>query len=185
MKERVLPSGDQTLEHCRWHQGFPLWPPPWCWSRPHPCLWPGWSVCTQGLSGEKRRVEVEAPESRAQPWVYVEGGECFSLPVFSWSLAHPLQERPGAKGGRTGELWIQMVLLGCSLGTASWLRVDPERELWAGVWQRYELGNSSTHGWRRKWQPTSVFLTGESQGWGSLVGCRLWGHTESDMTEAT
>ena len=35
------------------------------------------------------------------------------------------------------------------------------------------------------WQPTPVFLTGESQRWGSLVGCRLWGHTESDMTEAT
>ena len=39
--------------------------------------------------------------------------------------------------------------------------------------------------WRRKWQPTPVFLPGESQGWGSLVGCRLWGRTESDMTEAT
>ena len=30
-----------------------------------------------------------------------------------------------------------------------------------------------------------VFLPGESQGEGSLVGCRLWGHTESDTTEAT
>ena len=30
--------------------------------------------------------------------------------------------------------------------------------------------------WRKKWQPTPVFLPGESQGWGSLVGCRLWGH---------
>ena len=30
-----------------------------------------------------------------------------------------------------------------------------------------------------------VFLPGESQGWGSLVGCRLWGHTESDTTEVT
>ena len=39
--------------------------------------------------------------------------------------------------------------------------------------------------WRRKWQPTPVFLPGESQGQGNLVGCRLWGHTESDMTEAT
>ena len=35
------------------------------------------------------------------------------------------------------------------------------------------------------WQPTPVFLPGESQGRGSLVGCRLWGCTESDMTEAT
>ena len=40
-----------------------------------------------------------------------------------------------------------------------------------------------TH-WRRKWQPTPVFLSGESQGRGSLVGCRLWGRTESDTTEA-
>ena len=39
--------------------------------------------------------------------------------------------------------------------------------------------------WRRKWQPTPVFLPGESQGWGSLVGYRLWGRTESDTTEAT
>ena len=39
--------------------------------------------------------------------------------------------------------------------------------------------------WWRKWQPTPVFLPGESQGWGSLVGCCLWGHTESDMTEVT
>ena len=29
--------------------------------------------------------------------------------------------------------------------------------------------------WRRKWQPTPVFLPGESQGQGSLVGCCLWG----------
>ena len=41
-----------------------------------------------------------------------------------------------------------------------------------------------TH-WRRKWQPTAVFLPGESQGRGSLLGCRLWGRTESDTTEAT
>ena len=39
--------------------------------------------------------------------------------------------------------------------------------------------------WRRKWQPTPVFLPGESQGRGSLVGCRLWGLTELDTTEAT
>ena len=39
--------------------------------------------------------------------------------------------------------------------------------------------------WRRKWQPTPVFLPGESQGPRSLVGCCLWGHTESDTTEAT
>ena len=41
-----------------------------------------------------------------------------------------------------------------------------------------------TH-WRRKWQPTPVFLPGEFQGQGSLVGYSPWGRTESDMTEAT
>ena len=39
--------------------------------------------------------------------------------------------------------------------------------------------------WRRKWQPTPVFLPAESQGRGSLVGCRLWGLTELDTTEVT
>ena len=39
--------------------------------------------------------------------------------------------------------------------------------------------------WIRKWQPTPVFLPGESQGWGSLVGCHLWGRTESDTNEVT
>ena len=38
--------------------------------------------------------------------------------------------------------------------------------------------------WRRKWQATPVFLPGESQGRGSLMGCHLWGRTELDTTEA-
>ena len=39
--------------------------------------------------------------------------------------------------------------------------------------------------WRRKWQPTPVFLPGEFQGRQGLAGCHLWGHRESDTTEAT
>ena len=42
--------------------------------------------------------------------------------------------------------------------------------------------------WRRKWQPTPVFLPGESQGWRSLVGCHLWdrrvGHDWSNLAAA-
>ena len=38
---------------------------------------------------------------------------------------------------------------------------------------------------RRQWHPTPVLLPGESQGWGSLVGCRLWGSTELNATEVT
>ena len=41
------------------------------------------------------------------------------------------------------------------------------------------------HALEKEWQPTPVLLPGESQGRGSLVGCRLWGHTELDTTEVT
>ena len=37
--------------------------------------------------------------------------------------------------------------------------------------------------WRRAWQPTPVFLPGESHGQRSLVGYSPWGHKELDMTE--
>ena len=37
--------------------------------------------------------------------------------------------------------------------------------------------------WRRKWQPTPVFLPGQSHGWRSMTGNSPWGHKESDMTE--
>ena len=59
------------------------------------------------------------------------------------------------------------------------------RESWTikkAKWQRtdaFELWY-----WRRRWQPTPVFLPGESQGRWGLVGCCLWGRTKSDMTEA-
>ena len=41
------------------------------------------------------------------------------------------------------------------------------------------------HALEKEMQPTPVFLPGESQGRGSLVGCCLWGRPESDMMEAT
>ena len=48
--------------------------------------------------------------------------------------------------------------------------------------------HSSIPAWRSPWTEdpdiTPVFLPGESQGWGSLVGCRLWGHAELDTTDA-
>ena len=62
------------------------------------------------------------------------------------------------------------------LRSMGWLRV---RRDWATSLSLFTFMH-----WRMKWQPTPVFLPGESQGWGSLVGCRLWGCTESDTTEA-
>ena len=42
------------------------------------------------------------------------------------------------------------------------------------------VGNIS---WRKKWQPTPVFLPGESHGQRSLVGYSLWSHQQSNITE--
>ena len=39
--------------------------------------------------------------------------------------------------------------------------------------------------WSRKWQPTLVFLPGESQGQRSLVGYSSWSHKDLDTTEVT
>ena len=69
-----------------------------------------------------------------------------------------------------------------------------ENPMDGGAWQaavrgvaknRTRLSDFTFMHWRRKWQPTPVFLPGESQGRESLGGCRLWGRTELDMTEVT
>ena len=88
---------------------------------------------------------------------------------------------PGKSHGRRS-------LVGCSPGG----RKDWATSLsffsfmdWRRKWHDWATSLSffSFMDWRRKWQSTPVFLPGESQGRGSLVSCRLWGHTESDTTE--
>ena len=62
---------------------------------------------------------------------------------------------------------------------------------WAAVhgvaksWTRLNDFTFTFMHWRKKWQPIPLFLPGESQGRQGLVGCHLWGLTESDTTEAT
>ena len=63
--------------------------------------------------------------------------------------------------------------------------ISPRMKLMLRVVQERQKETEALVIRRRKWQPTPVFLPGESQGWGSLVGCHLWGRTESDTTEAT
>ena len=89
--------------------------------------------------------------------------------------------RPGGEGDGTP---LQYSCLENPMDGGSW---------WAAVHgvaeSRTRLSNFTLtfhfHALEKEWQPTPVFLPGESQGPGSLVGCRLWGRTESDTTEAT
>ena len=74
----------------------------------------------------------------------------------------------------------------CSLPGSSVHGIFQARVLeWGASW-----GSSLVNGklWGQKEDDlgsTPEFLLGESQGQGSLVGCRLWGRTESDTTEVT
>ena len=62
---------------------------------------------------------------------------------------------------------------------------EPDRSLRVGHdWVTFLSLFTFMH-WRRKRQPTPVFVPGESQERRSLVGCRLWGRAESDTTEVT
>ena len=47
------------------------------------------------------------------------------------------------------------------------------------------MGKTRDLFWRMQWHPTPVLLLGKSHGRRSLMGCRLWGRTESDTTEVT
>ena len=99
-----------------------------------------------------------------------------------WVLARFVSQPNGLKSqsgfwlGSSPSTWVQDPVWGeqlhCVLGSANVLKEG--------------LCMDFCHSPRgRKWQPTPVFLPGESQGCGSLVGCCLWGLTESDTTEVT
>ena len=126
-----------------------------------------------------------------------------SLPV-SWEpKGSDLPLNGGLQSPKFSDLRIKLILVHVANhfgeGNGTLLQYSClENPIDGGAWWAQSMGllrvghNSATFlslftfmHWRRKWQPTPVFLPGESQGRGSLVGCHLWGHTESDTTEAT
>ena len=104
-------------------------------------------------------TKVQIVKAMIFPVIMYECGEGNGSPLQYSCLENPWTEEPGR---------LQ------SMGS---LRVGHD---WATLLSLFTFMH-----WRRKWQPTPVFLPGESQGWRSLVGCCLWGHTGSDTTEAT
>ena len=113
-----------------------------------------------------------------------------------WKCCTPYASKFGklSSGHRTGRVFIPIPKKGNAKECSNyrtialiWMEEPGALQLMGSLRVRHDWATSLslfTH-WRRKRQPTPVFLPGESQGWGSLVGCRLWGPTESDTTEAT
>ena len=128
-------------------------------------------------------AKVWCPFNQAQP---TPNGSCRDFPDGSevpmqgtrfWSLVRELAEKAMAPHSSTLAWKIPWMEEPGRLQSMGSLRVGHD---WATLLSLFTLMH-----WRRKWQPTPVFLPGESQGRGSLLGCRLWGRTESDTTEVT
>ena len=86
--------------------------------------------------------------------------------------------------------WLDGITDSIDMGLGGLRELVIDREAWHATVHdvsksQTRLSNFTFAHWRRKWQPTPVFLPGESQRQRSLVGCRLWGCTESDTTGAT
>ena len=103
---------------------------------------------------EEAGVHGEMDSRSKSPWLALSVGEGKGTPLQYSCLENPMG------------------------GGAWWAAVHGVAESWT------RLSDFTFTHWRRKWHPPPVFLPGESQGRGSLVGCPLWGRTESDMTEA-
>ena len=151
-------------------------------------------------------VLAEAMHTRMAKWFY-RAGRCSNWLVLKqcpWLICyfqyHPWRSFSSSFYRRRWWLWRSLVIhqwSDCLIGfetslftTQKLLPLNLRRSTWWLRRQRICL-QCKTPGfdpwvgknrWRRAWQPTPVFLPGESYGQRSLVGYSQWGRKESDMT---
>ena len=155
-------------------------------------LVPGFGILRREWSMNGRRLAGELEEVEGKPG---EGGRSgqrrawTNLPAPpSWAL-ELAQVQIGQKEGVCTSLVLATIFCTDSFQpplrfSQSFSAVSLLESYWFLSWRQI-INQESSCLWRRKWQPTPVFLPGESQGRRSLVGCHLWGRTESDRTEST
>ena len=153
-------------------------------------LWPQLYHNLETLSLKTLRFSLPTFNDLCSPLVLQEHSFCQSVLTSSWPCAFSLL----CLQHSSLQFFLLLLWLLCSVDLLGFSLI-PSTEEPGGLQSmgprrvRHDWATSLslftfTH-WRRKWQPTPVFLPGESQGQGSLVGCCLWGRTESDTTEAT
>jgi len=152
-----------------------------------------WSLCPQALVQTEHSKYPQSAQWLFIGWI---NGYIDQASKVWWMCAAIRQTRVPI-------LPLQFIRLLCDLGSEKAMAPHSSTFAWKIPWTE-EPGGLQSMGllrvghdwatslslftfmhWRRKWQPTPVFLPGESQGRGSLVGCHLWGRTESNTTEAT
>ena len=131
-----------------------------------------------GLSGKESACN--AGDVRSFPWSGRSPGKWHGNPLQYSCLENPWTEEPGGlqsmRSQRAGHGQSSLAQHSTQYG---------EFRLFRLASQVTSLSLFTFMHWRRKWQPSPVFLPGECQIRGSLVGCPLWGCTESDTTEGT
>ena len=93
-----------------------------------------------------------------------------------------LQSMGSQRVGNDRADFFLSLCLGYVLGLPRWLR---GKESTCQCKRHRRLGSDPWVGkipWKRKWQPSPMFLPGESHGQRNLLGYSPWGHKESDMT---
>ena len=161
---------------------------------PTPVLLPGKSHGRRSLVGSMGSLESDTTEQLPFHFSLSCIGEGNGNPLKCSCLENPRDR--GASwaavyGVAQSRTWLKR--LSSSSSTLAWKipwmeepgRLQSMRLLTVGHDWATSLSLFTFIHWKRKWQPTQVFLPGESQGQGSFVGCHLWGRTESDTTEAT
>ena len=160
-----------------------------CTMQPDCGQWPNqqWNSCPSALPFPllpNRKMPTNSPgnDEKAPPWVMpLLGAAGILLNRINLSGLFGRHKDPPGEGNSNP---LQYSCLGNLMeGEARWAAVHGLRRVrhdWATSLSLFTFVH-----WRRKWQPTPVFLPRGSQGRGSLVGCRLWGRTMSDTTDAT
>ena len=144
--------------------------------------WYFWTVLLEKTpEGPLNSKEIKSVNPKGnQPWIFTGWTAVEAEATILWSpdaKSQLIGKDPDA--GKDGE-GMAPHSMGNPMDRGAW---------WAAVQEvaksRTRLSDFTFTHWRRKWQPTPVFLPRESQGRRNLVGCHLWGRTESDTTEAT
>ena len=113
-----------------------------------------------------------------QPWIYMYSRKLYSQPGQSASYFPPrvYTSEPQGYKALVGQIFIFL------WAEVKWLS-GKESTCKCRRWRRGFNPRVRKILWRSAWQPTPVFLPGESHGQGSLEGCSPWGPKELDTTE--
>ena len=148
-----------------------------------------WRVLTKFGPLEKEMANHFSILALRTPWTVWKGKKIGHWEMNSpgWWVPNMLLEISGeitpermkrqSQGRKSTQLWMWLVIKARSYAIKSNI-----------AWEPGMLGPCIKAIWKwsnRKWQPTPVFVPGGSQGWGSLVGCHLWGRIKLDTTEVT